>query len=174
MKPKLAVTLHKEMHEFADGAGTLLVDAFHYLALFAIGGTIVWSAVAAFLSMTVKGLASIDDILLLFIYLELGAMVGIYFKTTPQARGGPALRDRRDPHPRAVHPGHPLRLLALPVRPDRGNLQAHARQARHLGRIFDAPPHGVRWALRAFRDRPAALAWREAQAAEALEDHLSR
>jgi phosphate starvation-inducible membrane PsiE len=29
----------------------------------------------------VKGLASIDDILLLFIYLELGAMVGIYFKT---------------------------------------------------------------------------------------------
>lgn len=81
MKPKLAVTLHKEMHEFADGAGTLLVDAFHYLALFAIGGTIVWSAVAAFLSMTVKGLASIDDILLLFIYLELGAMVGIYFKT---------------------------------------------------------------------------------------------
>jgi len=81
MKPKLAVTLHKEMHEFADGAGTLLVDAFHYLALFAIGGTIVWSAVAAFLQMTVKGLASIDDILLLFIYLELGAMVGIYFKT---------------------------------------------------------------------------------------------
>ena len=81
MKPKLAVTLHKEMHEFADGAGTLLVDAFHYLALFAIGGTIVWSAVAAFLNMTVKGLASIDDILLLFIYLELGAMVGIYFKT---------------------------------------------------------------------------------------------
>ena len=28
-----------------------------------------------------KGHASIDDILLLFIYLELGAMVGIYFKT---------------------------------------------------------------------------------------------
>ena len=81
MKPKLAVTLHKEMHEFADGAGTLLVDSFHYIELFAIGATIVWSAVAAFLHMTVKGLASIDDILLLFIYLELGAMVGIYFKT---------------------------------------------------------------------------------------------
>ena len=81
MKPKWAVSLRKELHEFADGAGTLLVDAFHYLALFAIGATIVWSAVAAFLSMTVKGLASIDDILLLFIYLELGAMVGIYFKT---------------------------------------------------------------------------------------------
>ncbi|MGH8720482.1 MAG: phosphate-starvation-inducible protein PsiE [Burkholderiales bacterium] len=81
MKPKWATTLQKDMHDLADGLGTLLVDSFHYLALFAIGATIVWSAVGAFLNMTVKGLASIDDILLLFIYLELGAMVGIYFKT---------------------------------------------------------------------------------------------
>ena len=35
----------------------------------------------AFAAMAAKGHASIDDILLLFIYLELGAMVGIYFKT---------------------------------------------------------------------------------------------
>ena len=42
---------------------------------------IVWSAVFAFFGMTGKGHASIEDILLLFIYLELGAMVGIYFKT---------------------------------------------------------------------------------------------
>ncbi|RWY02006.1 phosphate-starvation-inducible E, partial [Pseudomonas aeruginosa] len=34
-----------------------------------------------FLGMVNKGHASIDDILLRFIYLELGAMVGIYFKT---------------------------------------------------------------------------------------------
>ena len=61
--------------------GGVLVDAFHYLALFAIGGAIVWSAVFAFIGMMGKGHATIDDILLLFIYLELGAMVGIYFKT---------------------------------------------------------------------------------------------
>ena len=62
--------------------GTLLVDAFHYLALFAIGAAIVWSAAYAFFGMaTGKTHASIEDILLLFIYLELGAMVGIYFKT---------------------------------------------------------------------------------------------
>jgi phosphate starvation-inducible membrane PsiE len=61
--------------------GSVLVDAFHYLALFAIGGAIVWSAVYAFIGMMGKGHASIDDILLLFIYLELGAMVGIYFRT---------------------------------------------------------------------------------------------
>ena len=73
--------LHERLNRFSEVAGSLLVDAFHYLALFAIGGAIVWSAVHAFIGMTAAGRASIDDILLLFIYLELGAMVGIYFKT---------------------------------------------------------------------------------------------
>ena len=69
------------MDGLAGTVGHFLVDAFHYLALFAIGGAIVWSAVTSFWGMAVKGGATIDDILLLFIYLELGAMVGIYFKT---------------------------------------------------------------------------------------------
>ena len=69
------------MHKKIDRLGGLLVDGFHYLALFAIGGAIVWSAAFAFIGMTARGHASIEDILLLFIYLELGAMVGIYFKT---------------------------------------------------------------------------------------------
>jgi phosphate starvation-inducible membrane PsiE len=73
--------MHRRFNRAAEVFGSLLVDAFHYLALFAIGGAIVWSAVYAFIGMTGKGHAGIDDILLLFIYLELGAMVGIYFKT---------------------------------------------------------------------------------------------
>jgi phosphate starvation-inducible membrane PsiE len=73
--------LHQRFNRFSEVVGALLVDAFHYLALFAIGAAIVWSAVHAFVGMAGKGHASIDDILLLFIYLELGAMVGIYFKT---------------------------------------------------------------------------------------------
>src|SRR3970040_944378 len=81
MKPKWAATLQKDIDDLAKGLGTLLVESFHYLALFAIGATIVWAAVTAFVGMAAKGHASIDDILLLFIYLELGAMVGIYFKT---------------------------------------------------------------------------------------------
>src|SRR4051812_14238652 len=64
----------KLMDRLAGSVGHFLVDAFHYLALFAIGGAIVWSALNAFWGMAVKGGASIDDILLLFIYLELGAM----------------------------------------------------------------------------------------------------
>ena len=69
------------MREKVDRLGGFLVDAFNYLALFAIGGAVVWSAGYAFVGMAAKGHASIDDILLLFIYLELGAMVGIYFRT---------------------------------------------------------------------------------------------
>jgi protein PsiE len=71
----------RRFNRTAEVIGSLLVDGFHYLALFAIGASIVWSAIYAFLGMSAKGHASIDDILLLFIYLELGAMVGIYFKT---------------------------------------------------------------------------------------------
>jgi len=65
------------MQKLGDG----LVDLFHYLALFGIGATIVWSAVHDYLQMMHTGHATLEDILLLFIYLELGAMVGIYFKT---------------------------------------------------------------------------------------------
>src|ERR1041384_3088544 len=74
-------SLRKRMNRLSEVLGSLLVDGFHYLALFAIGAATVWSAVHAFIGMMANGRASIDDILLLFIYLELGAMVGIYFKT---------------------------------------------------------------------------------------------
>src|ERR1700716_552097 len=74
--------LHREMKDTADAVGQFLVDAFHLLALFIMGATTVWSATAAFVGMVTQGRASLADILLLFIYLEIGAMVGIYFKTT--------------------------------------------------------------------------------------------
>lgn len=61
--------------------GNGLVSLFHHLALFGIGATIVWSAEHEYLNMIHTGHATLEDTLLLFIYLELGAMVGIYFKT---------------------------------------------------------------------------------------------
>ena len=61
--------------------GNQLVDGFDLVALFVIGGTVVWSAVYAYIGMVEQGYAAIKDIFLLFIYLELGAMVGIHFKT---------------------------------------------------------------------------------------------
>lgn len=81
MAQQSAEAVHRRLNRLSEVVGSLLVDAFHYLALFAIGGAIVWSAVYAFIGMAGKGHASIEDVLLLFIYLELGAMVGIYFKT---------------------------------------------------------------------------------------------
>ena len=54
---------------------------FRNKALFVIGGTVVWSAAHFYLETMQQGYAKLHDILLLFIYLEIGAMVGIYFKT---------------------------------------------------------------------------------------------
>ena len=64
-----------------DPVGLFLTDGFHLLGLFAIGGATVWAAGAAFYAMIQKGRPSIEDLLLLFIYLEIGSMVGIYFRT---------------------------------------------------------------------------------------------
>ena len=73
--------MQRDTADKIDKIGNLLVDAFHTLGLFVIGATIVWSAGIAYFEMVSEGHASLKDILLLFIYLELGAMVGIYFKT---------------------------------------------------------------------------------------------
>jgi len=64
-----------------DNIGNVFVGIFHRLALFAIGAATVWAAGWTFFEMFQKHHASIQDLLLLFIYLEIGAMVGIYFKT---------------------------------------------------------------------------------------------
>jgi phosphate starvation-inducible membrane PsiE len=72
-----AANAHRAMKDLVDPVGTLLVDAFQLLALFIIGATTVWSAAAMLLDMVAQGRARIEDILLLFIYLEIGATVGI-------------------------------------------------------------------------------------------------
>ncbi|MFQ5937066.1 MAG: phosphate-starvation-inducible protein PsiE [Acidiferrobacterales bacterium] len=64
-----------------DKFGIFLIEAFQLGALFVIGATIVWAAIHEYASMMQQGRATLDGILLLFIYLEMGAMVGIYFKT---------------------------------------------------------------------------------------------
>lgn len=72
----------EKIESFLDRFGNIAVESFHYIALFIIGCMVIWSAGHTVLEiLTVKKFATIDDILLLFIYLELGAMVGIYFKT---------------------------------------------------------------------------------------------
>jgi protein PsiE len=79
--PKSATKLENAIEKWTIPVGNLFVSLFHRIALFGIGAATVWSAAVAFLGMVSKGAASIEDLLLLFIYLEIGAMVGIYFKT---------------------------------------------------------------------------------------------
>ncbi len=66
-----------------DQLGDLMIEVFHIVGVFVVGATIVWSAVSEYLLIMNQesNFASLKDILLLFIYLELGAMTGIYFKT---------------------------------------------------------------------------------------------
>jgi protein PsiE len=67
--------------DFIERMGGRLVRFFHLLGLFVIGATIFWSAATFYIELITAGHASLHDILLLFIYIELGAMVGIYFYT---------------------------------------------------------------------------------------------
>lgn len=78
---KWADRMRVRLHAGANSLGNLGVELFHYLALFAIGAITVWAGISAFIEMLQQDKISVDDILLLFIYLELLAMSGIYFKT---------------------------------------------------------------------------------------------
>ena len=90
--------LHRDMKDAADAIRSFLVDAFHLLALFAIGATTVWSAAAIFIRIAAQGHASLGDILLLFIYLEFGAMVRYLLQD--HAAAGPIPDVYRDDRPR--------------------------------------------------------------------------
>lgn len=69
------------VQRFAQPVGHFLTETFHLIGLFAIGAATVWAGVVFFIELIGKGHASVEDLLLLFIYLEIGSMVGIYFKT---------------------------------------------------------------------------------------------
>lgn len=61
--------------------GILLSEIFHLAMLFAGGISILWAAGAEAVKVLQHGGPELKDILLLFIFIELGAMVAIYFKT---------------------------------------------------------------------------------------------
>lgn len=61
--------------------GNKLFEVFHIVGLFVIGASILWASWAEVIEIIAHGGPKIKDVLLLFIYLELGAMVGIYFQT---------------------------------------------------------------------------------------------
>jgi len=61
--------------------GNRLFEAFHLFGLFVIGAAIVWASWVEVFAIIAHAGPKMNDVLLLFIYLELGAMVGISFQT---------------------------------------------------------------------------------------------
>ena len=73
----MITTLTKKIEKF----GEILIDYFHLIGLFTLFITVVYMASSSFIEMVSNDKILLKDILLLFIYLEIGAMIGIYFKT---------------------------------------------------------------------------------------------
>ena len=73
--------INNKLNLALDTVGNILVDLFHRLALFVSGAATVYAAVYTFIGLLSESHAKISDLLLMFIYLEIGAMVGIYFRT---------------------------------------------------------------------------------------------
>lgn len=71
----------KDIKSYIDLVGNTFIGAFHYLGLFVIGGVVMWASISELMHVLSVGKPGIENVLTLFIYLELGAMVGIYFKT---------------------------------------------------------------------------------------------
>ncbi len=71
----------RRMRQIVDPLGYFASEGFHLLGLFAILAVTVFAGAQAFLRMVAERAASIEDLLLLFIYLEIASMVGIYFRT---------------------------------------------------------------------------------------------
>ena len=61
--------------------GILFAEIFQLILLFVAGFAILWAAGAEIIHVVVDTGPGLKDILMLFIFIELGAMVGIYFKT---------------------------------------------------------------------------------------------
>lgn len=66
---------------FMKNAGITLAETFQLLLLFVAGLSILWATGAEIVYFVTKGGPELKDILMLFIFIELGAMVSIYFKT---------------------------------------------------------------------------------------------
>lgn len=71
----------QKIKSYVDFLGNACIGTFHYLGLFLIGGVVIWASLIELSHVLSIGKPGIENVLMLFIYLELGAMVGIYFKT---------------------------------------------------------------------------------------------
>jgi protein PsiE len=65
-----------------DELGNTLISIFQRVTLFGIGIASVFAAAHEFIDMFDRHVVTVQDLLLMFIFLEIIAMVGIYFNTS--------------------------------------------------------------------------------------------
>ena len=70
-----------KLKKYFDFTGKAFIATIHYAGLFVIGAVILWAAGLEVFGVITEGHPDVSNVLMLFIYLELVAMVGIYFKT---------------------------------------------------------------------------------------------
>ena len=68
-------------HRFIEKLGNELNNIAHVMLLFVLWVAVLWSTTSSVVDILHKGTPSLDDLLLFFIYLEILAMIGIYFQT---------------------------------------------------------------------------------------------
>jgi phosphate starvation-inducible membrane PsiE len=68
-------------HKFIEKLGNELNNIAHVMLLFVLWVAVLWSTTSSVVDILHKGTPSLDDLLLFFIYLEILAMIGIYFQT---------------------------------------------------------------------------------------------
>jgi phosphate starvation-inducible membrane PsiE len=73
--------MENDRFEIVKNVGIFLSEVFHLFLLFAAGISVLWAAVAEIIYIIEHGGPALKDILMLFIFIELGAMIAIYFKT---------------------------------------------------------------------------------------------
>ena len=70
-----------EKFRIPKNVGITLSEVFHLILLFVAGIFVLWAAISEIIYVLQQGGPKLKDILLLFIFIELGAMIAIYFKT---------------------------------------------------------------------------------------------
>lgn len=68
-------------HRLIEHWGNQLNNVAHLVLLLVLWIAVLWSTSASVIDILHKGTPSLDDLLLFFIYLEILAMIGIYFQT---------------------------------------------------------------------------------------------
>ena len=81
MSPEDVKGMSDKIFAVSKKAGIKMAESFKLMLLFLAGFGILWATIIEVLAVLGKGGPNLGDVLMLFLLIELAAMVAIYFKT---------------------------------------------------------------------------------------------